>query len=58
MSKQKHLFALLCAGADLQKQVLQEKSKAVTLEVQVRALFMELAHAREAAGMLDLTLLF
>lgn len=40
------------AEAQLQKEVLQEKARATGLEVQVRALCLELAHARENAGML------
>ena len=52
MSVQPNSLTWLSAGADLQKQVLQEKSRAVTLEVQVRALYLELARARQAAGML------
>lgn len=40
------------AEAQLQKEVLQEKARATGLEVQVRALCLELAHARENAGIL------
>ncbi len=43
-----HLFA----EAQLQKEVLQEKARATGLEVQIRALCLELAHARENAGIL------
>lgn len=38
------------AEAQLQKEVLQEKARATGLEVQIRALCLELAHARENAG--------
>ena len=40
------------AEAQLQKEVLQEKARATGLEVQIRALCLELAHARENAGIL------
>ncbi|DBB16944.1 TPA: hypothetical protein ACH3X3_014055 [Trebouxia sp. C0006] len=39
--------------AQLQKEVLQEKARATGLEVQIRALCLELAHARENAGLLS-----
>ncbi|DBA75487.1 hypothetical protein WJX77_004920 [Trebouxia sp. C0004] len=39
--------------AQLQKEVLQEKARATGLEVQIRALCLELVHARENAGLLS-----
>ena len=43
---------LLSAEAQLQSEVLREKARASGLEVQIRALSLELTHAREHAGML------
>lgn len=38
------------AGEDLQRRLLQERARAASLDVQVKALCIELARAREAAG--------
>lgn len=43
---------LLSAEAHLQSEVLREKARASGLEVQIRALSLELTHAREHAGVL------
>lgn len=42
----------MVAEAQLQKEMLQEKARATGLEVQIRALCLELAHARENAGIM------
>ena len=39
-----------CAEAELQREVLQEKARATSLEVHVRALCLELIRTRENAG--------
>lgn len=43
---------LLSAEAHLQSEVLREKARSSGLEVQIRALSLELTHAREHAGVL------
>lgn len=43
---------MFCIGKELQQQMLEEKARATSLDVQVKALCFELAHVREAAGKL------